>query len=295
MRTTKPASVWSKYSAARAFTLIELLAVAALILALTLVSIPCLTRTNPGSKTAHCWSNTKRLVTAWRLYADDNADRLVPIFHGGEAQGGNFPASIGPGWCAGWLDWTLSTDNTNLDFLLSPKYAGLARYLSNQPQVFKCPADRYISANQRSRGWSKRVRSYSVAVGIGQGNAQAGPWDTFYRTVTNSTGFLYPNPSETWVFIEEHPDSMNDPAFFSPTATVFVDSPASYHDGACAFGFADGHAEMHRWIGALTAPRVGRVAAQDGSYINNFVRTQPGDPDLHWLSYHTQRISTNSY
>jgi len=229
------------------------------------------------------------------MYAYDNSDRLAAMLHGGDAQGGNFPPSIGPGWCEGWLDWTVSIDNTNLAFLLSPKYAKLARYLAQQPEIFKCPADRYLSLNQRTRGWTQRVRSYSGSVGIGQGNAQAGPWSGVYQTVTNITDFFHPGPAETWVFLEEHPDSMNDPAFFSPNQTVLTDTPATHHNGACSFSFADGHAEMHRWVGAVTAPRAAKVAAQDGSYLNGVISAKPGDPDIHWLSFHTQRRSTSSY
>ncbi|HVV69986.1 MAG TPA: hypothetical protein VHI52_00285, partial [Verrucomicrobiae bacterium] len=254
-----------------------------------------LSRTNPGSKAARCQSNVRRLLTAWQTYAYDNTDVLPPVLHGGQAQGGNFPVGMGPGWCEGWLDWTLSTDNTNSAFLLNPKWARLALYLGKQADVFKCPADQYLSLTQRSRNWTKRVRSYSLGVGIGQGNALTGPWSPIYRQITRITDFVHPMPAETWVFGEEHPDSINDPAFQYPSSAAFVDTPAAYHNGSCSFSFADGHAEMHRWVASLTAPRVGTAAAQDGQYLNNFGPVSPGDADLHWLSFHTQRLTTSSY
>jgi prepilin-type processing-associated H-X9-DG protein len=64
------------------------------------------------------------------------------------------------------------------------------------------------------------------------------------------------NPVKTWVLVDEHPDSVNDPAFavqmVKPDAKTaqIIDVPASYHNGACGFSFADGHAEIHKWRGS---------------------------------------------
>jgi prepilin-type processing-associated H-X9-DG protein len=32
-----------------------------------------------------------------------------------------------------------------------------------------------------------------------------------------------------------------------PGGLGWTDLPASYHDGACGIGFADGHGEIHKW------------------------------------------------
>ena len=37
-------------------------------------------------------------------------------------------------------------------------------------------------------------------------------------------------------------------------STEWVDLPASYHNGAATFAFADGHAEVHRWVDPSTRP-----------------------------------------
>ena len=61
---------------------------------------------------------------------------------------------------------------------------------------------------------------------------------------------------QTWIFLEEHPDSINDGLFLVTDAdadtTTWGDFPASYHNGACNFSFADGHAETHTWRDPLT-------------------------------------------
>jgi prepilin-type processing-associated H-X9-DG protein len=54
----------------------------------------------------------------------------------------------------------------------------------------------------------------------------------------------------------EHPDSINDAAcavqIVLPTAKTgnIIDFPASYHNGAAGFSFADGHSEIHQWKGS---------------------------------------------
>jgi hypothetical protein len=106
--------------------------------------------------------------------------------------------------------------------------------------------------------------------------------------------FLYPVPAEAHVFLDEHPDSINDPGFWPPQQSMWVDTPAVYHHGGAAFGFADSHAEIHRWRGSLSNIK-GSYGSIDGSYLNNAVYAPVGDPDIHWMSYHTARLGTNSY
>ena len=63
------------------------------------------------------------------------------------------------------------------------------------------------------------------------------------------------------------------------TATKIIDTPASYHNGACGFSFADGHAEIHRWSGSAIKNNVNAGAANYAA----------GDSlqDLQWLQART--------
>ena len=59
-------------------------------------------------------------------------------------------------------------------------------------------------------------------------------------------------PAMVWVSVDEHPDSINDSIFMfnpglPPSSAAWRDLPASYHNGACGFSFADGHSEIHKW------------------------------------------------
>jgi prepilin-type processing-associated H-X9-DG protein len=271
-----------------AFTLLELVVVlATLVILLTLLGTG-MARMKPNGYAVQCLNNTRQLASAWLVYADDNAGKLVINLHGGAASGGVGDPTYGQGWAAGWLDWTSSPDNTNTTFLTSPRYARLAPYLNRSTNVFKCPADKYLSSVQQSLGWSQRARSYSLNLALGAGNAQSGPWDSLYNQLKTTSDFLIPSPAETWAFLDEHPDSMNDPGFFNPRQTLWLDNPGTLHNGGGAFAFADGHSEIHKWTGSLT--RLTTVSF-------NFSPIYPpvGDADIHWMSYHAPRLTTASY
>jgi prepilin-type processing-associated H-X9-DG protein len=113
-----------------------------------------------------------------------------------------------------------------------------------------------LSDLQRQNRWFGRVRSYSM-------NAMVGNAGGFSQTGTNLNNPSYvqffkstsiPRPSDIFVFLDEHPDSIDDGYFLnrevSPAA--WNDLPASYHDGGASFSFADGHSERHRWKNAST-------------------------------------------
>src|SRR5204862_2285927 len=61
-----------------------------------------------------------------------------------------------------------------------------------------------------------------------------------------------PNPAQLFVTCDEHPDSINDGFLQANPHTdtapsKWDDLPATYHDGACGFAFADGHSEIHKF------------------------------------------------
>ena len=91
-----------------------------------------------------------------------------------------------------------------------------------------------------------------------------------------------PRPSDTWLTVDEHPDSINDAFFVAGLgATQWGDFPASYHNRACGFSFADGHAEVHKWTSATSVYKVTTGG------INGKPFDAAGKNDFKWYNEHT--------
>ena len=71
---------------------------------------------------------------------------------------------------------------------------------------------------------------------------------TFY-TYRKYSEIVQPSPSQVFVFLDEHPDSIDDGYFlvFLDRKFLWANLPANYHNGACGFSFADGHGEIRKW------------------------------------------------
>jgi prepilin-type processing-associated H-X9-DG protein len=126
------------------------------------------------------------------------------------------------------------------------------------------------------------------------GGGPSGPNNlTIYKGAAKSSHLIIPGPAATWVYVDEHPDSINDAGCFPPnTATNIPDAPATSHNGACGFAFADGHSEIKKWTGpTMTKARTaGGLNGVNYVAANNFA-TVARDPDLEWYSYHSPRAS----
>lgn len=255
-----------------AFTLIELLVVIAIIAILAAMILPALAKAKTKAQGIYCLNNEKELTLAWLQYADDNQNNLVPNHDGGVT---DFALS----WVPGWLDFVPNnTDNTNINYLMASKIAPYTKSKS----IYKCPADVY---NCKEFGQlMARVRSVSMN-GFIEGNAYKGEHDAYsshwyanYWSYQKMTDIRFPAPVNLWVFNDEHPDSINDGwEIMNPTdPNNWVDLPASYHNGACGFGFADGHAEIKKWLEAST-----KVPVNPNQQMNNF--PAPNSRDIAWI------------
>jgi prepilin-type N-terminal cleavage/methylation domain-containing protein/prepilin-type processing-associated H-X9-DG protein len=294
---TRKAKTTSGSSALSGFTLIELLVVIAIIAILAALLLPALAKAKSKAQGISCMNNTKQLMLANHLYLGDNGDAFPYAFHGGYQPNVNDQNSPKP-WVTGWLDWTTDQNNTNLIYLLDTRYAVLAQYFAQAKNIYWCAADNYASAPQKARGWSRRCRSVSGDIYVGRGNAwttlgggPSGPYNTStqngYKGAAKTADLTIPGPAGTWVYMDEHPDSINDAGAFAPdSATNIPDAPSTSHNGAAGFAFADGHSEIHKWKGpTMRGPVLGSVHY---NAQNNF-GCKTGDPDLYWYSWHSPR------
>ena len=93
-------------------------------------------------------------------------------------------------------------------------------------------------------------------------------------------------PSEAYVFIDEHPDSINFGDFavamndgVAPTRIHIIDYPASHHNRAGGLSFADGHAEIHKWRDDRTVKPITYSSLQ-------LVVASPRNQDMVYMSEH---------
>ena len=242
-----------KSAATEGFTLIELLVVIAILAILMALLLPALGRVKAKGKSTICLSNHRQLMLACLLYTGDYEDAFP--YNLGDDETEKWVA-LGQyrNWVNNLLSWELDSDNTNLTLITK---GGIGPYCSGVASIYKCPSDFVLSDIQQKAGWTARIRSVSMNAMIGD----AGDFTTGGTNV-NNPGYRQffrveqvPDPSRIFVFIEEHPDTLDDAYFLNNGEKLeWEDLPASYHNGGANLAFADGHVETHRWRYGSTKP-----------------------------------------
>ena len=241
-----PASGQPRRPEASAFTLIELLVVIAIIAILAAMLLPVLTKAKEKAWTAGCLSNLKQLSVCWHLYALDNLDRVAPndsiMFIN------NSVAAANISWCPDHA----RTDTNTLDL-----ESGVLFPYNRSVGIYHCPADKSTvetadgqktpQIRNRSYNMSQSVNGYpEFLTGLGvPGLSDLPCWKKF-------TEIRRPPPSQLFVFIDEHQDTLLDAQFGNPVGmpiypVMWFDLPADRHNQGGCLSFADGHAERWRW------------------------------------------------
>jgi len=225
-----------------AFTLIELMAVIAVISVLCALLLPALQRAKEKAEGVVCMNNLHQLGIAWSQYSVDFNGSLVP----NGAVPGSRTSSYGDNSWVNGNSFTESTPSNVVNGLLT-------EYLGGGTQCYKCPGDR---ARISGSPTGKRFRSYSMSMYM---NAQPSEEDPgrapFWHKVDEVKN---PSVSKALVFVEEHENSITTSVFVSNTLSYlfpagihnrwdWISIPATRHNGSGTMSFADCHEEPWKW------------------------------------------------
>jgi prepilin-type processing-associated H-X9-DG protein len=264
------------------FSQVDLLTVLGVLVLLTLLLTPALARTRVTDQAFQCRNNLGRLLNAWRMYVEDNSDKVPSAWR-----------NAGDWLPVGDMSWSgnATTDGAkpyNWNPEITIRRSPLWPYCGNSLDIWRCPGDAIYSClvtNGPLQVQYPRVRSYSMNDWFN--GADASGFGAGFKIYLKLSDCLKPGPAMTFVFAHERVDSINDGEFMvgmtgypdQPQSWRLIDLPTNLHDGACAFSFVDGHTEMHRWRDmALTIPMG-----------HGPVVTAPGSQDAYWLMDHSTR------
>jgi prepilin-type N-terminal cleavage/methylation domain-containing protein/prepilin-type processing-associated H-X9-DG protein len=261
------------------FTLIELLVVIAIIAILASLLLPALAKSKQQAQGVKCESNSRQLLLAWTMYFGDNREVLP----------NNIPGYLISADHGGWVNGILSDgsppvnpDNTNSVFMMGganpaagvPATATTIGAYAKNPGIYHCPSDPTLAAGYGVA----RVRSISMNFAVGDkstNGSKLAVYDDYWPNFFKSVDFKI--ASKTWIFCDESPVTIDDGFMCPPNGdadtTLWSDVPASYHNGAAGFAFADGHAEIHKWMDASTSHPI----------ANDSPGTSPNFTDLRWV------------
>ena len=232
----------------RAFTLVELLVVIAVIAILAALLLPALTKARVRAQGIACLSNIRQLQMGWLSYAQDFNDQIV--FNPGDFEMGWVDTKFGDAnsaYISGYLNQF--TDVRGLLF----GYVG-----SEAP--YRCPSQSQVFGGSWAEDGSMigpgltnmtPIRSFSVS---GRMNGLLPPAPTTNSNPQNLarlSDITRPSPAVAYVFCDVNLYTVRDGQFRTPDGygNQWAEQvPGTRHANSGTVSYADGHCELHRWV-----------------------------------------------
>jgi prepilin-type N-terminal cleavage/methylation domain-containing protein/prepilin-type processing-associated H-X9-DG protein len=226
----------------KGFTLIELLVVIAIISLLMAIIVPSLNKVKHLASGVHCQSNQRQLMVAWLLYADENNSYLV----GGNTVGtkiANRP------WTYSWVRVPQDQDGTKISNTQIPtldqELRGIERgYLYSYIEGTKV----YHCKGAKEERYGGGYRSYSITGFMNGEYAMPENLGNYARLAAiKSTQIRLPQEKVVLVEMTDSRGWNMGSWVMDIFGTDWTDPFTIWHGDKGSLGFADGHAELHKW------------------------------------------------
>lgn len=277
----------------KAFTLIELLVVIAIIALLLSVIMPALSAAKRQATGAVCLSNENQLSKSWHLFASDNNDTIVDAQPEYDVPAdGVTDYGVPYGKAKNFTSMPINAANNARDWSLESRIRGFEKgglwpYFENY-KLFHCPADKRSTKDEIRYGY----RTYSIG-GVYSRMALkslvgTSTWEGNVA-VTKTTQIVNPSARIVWLEEMDVEQQCNN-----NTWNIFLNAPkrwwdpvAVWHGDSSTFGFADGHAERHKWENQLTIDKGDFAKASAAAGSQKVVPVPAGEEeDWDWLVSH---------